>query len=41
MVTAMDDAIGNIINTLKQTGMYNETLIIFTSDVSTKTYCNL
>ncbi|KAJ8314188.1 hypothetical protein KUTeg_008749 [Tegillarca granosa] len=32
MVTAMDDAIGNVINTLKKTGMYNETLIIFTSD---------
>lgn len=34
MVTAMDDSIGDIINMLKQTGMYNETLIIFTADVS-------
>ncbi|KAJ8314190.1 hypothetical protein KUTeg_008751, partial [Tegillarca granosa] len=40
MVTAMDDAIGNVINTLKKTGMYNETLIIFTSDVSAKHYHN-
>ncbi|KAJ8314187.1 hypothetical protein KUTeg_008748 [Tegillarca granosa] len=32
MVTAMDDAIGDIINILKQTGMYNETLIVFTAD---------
>ncbi|XP_061179842.1 arylsulfatase B-like [Saccostrea echinata] len=32
MVTAMDEAIGNITNALKTKGMFNDTLIIFTSD---------
>ena len=34
MVTAMDEAIGNITETLKKKGIFNETLIIFTADVS-------
>lgn len=32
MVTAMDDAIGKIITALKQKGIYDDTLIIFTAD---------
>ncbi|XP_005099750.2 arylsulfatase B [Aplysia californica] len=32
MVTAVDDAIGRLITSLKQKGIYNNTLIIFTSD---------
>lgn len=34
MVTAMDSAIGNVVQALKKTDLYNDTLIIFTSDVS-------
>jgi len=34
MVTAMDEAIGNITKALKTKGMFNDTLIIFTADVS-------
>lgn len=32
MVTAMDDAIGKVIESLKRNGMFNNTLIIFTAD---------
>ncbi|MGV3509856.1 MAG: sulfatase [Sphingobacteriaceae bacterium] len=32
MVEALDQAVGKIVHTLKETGMYDETLIIFTSD---------
>jgi arylsulfatase A-like enzyme len=32
MVEAMDDAVGEIIKTLKEEGLYDHTLIIFTSD---------
>lgn len=32
MVEALDQAVGKIVNTLKETGVYEETLIIFTSD---------
>jgi arylsulfatase A-like enzyme len=32
MVEALDQAVGKIVNTLKETGAYEETLIIFTSD---------
>ena len=34
MVTAMDDAIGLIVNALKMKGIYDNSLIIFCSDVS-------
>ena len=34
MVTAMDDAIGIITQELKNLGMMENTIIIFTSDVS-------
>ena len=34
MVTAMDEAIGNVTETLKKKGIFNDTLIIFTADVS-------
>ena len=34
MVTALDDAIGNLTESLKQAGLFDNTLIIFTSDVS-------
>lgn len=33
MVTAMDEAIGNISLALKAAGMYDDTVIVFTSDV--------
>lgn len=32
MVTAMDDVIGNVTEALKSNGMYEDTLIVFTSD---------
>ena len=32
MVTALDDVVGNITKTLKDLGMYKNTIIIFTSD---------
>ncbi|KAL5014583.1 hypothetical protein ScPMuIL_008853 [Solemya velum] len=32
MVTAMDNAIGQVVDSLKREGLYNDTLIIFTSD---------
>lgn len=34
MLTAMDEAIGDLINYLKQLGAYENTVIIFSSDVS-------
>jgi len=34
MVTAMDDLIGNVTAALMDNGLYDETLIIFTADVS-------
>ncbi len=33
MVSALDDAVGKIVNALKQTGLYDNTLIVFTADV--------
>ena len=33
MATAMDSAIGQVVAALKDTGMYNDTVIVFTSDV--------
>ncbi|GFO42305.1 arylsulfatase b [Plakobranchus ocellatus] len=32
MVTALDDAVGHLVNSLKMKGMYNDTLIFFTAD---------
>ena len=32
MVTAMDDAVGNIIATLRDAGMYEDSVILFFSD---------
>ena len=34
MVTAMDEGIGRVIDTLENTGMMNNTLVVFMSDVS-------
>lgn len=34
MVSALDEAIGNITDQLRESGMYDDTLIVFTSDVS-------
>ena len=34
MATAMDSAIGQVVAALKDSGMYNDTIIVFTSDVS-------
>ena len=33
MVTAMDEGIGRVIDTLENTGMMNNTLVVFMSDV--------
>ena len=33
MVTAMDDAVGQVVKALKETGLYNDTFILFTADV--------
>ncbi len=33
MVSALDEAVGNVTRTLKETGLYNNTIIFFTADV--------
>ncbi len=33
MVTAMDQAIGDLVTHLKNNGLYDNTLIVFTTDV--------
>lgn len=33
MLVAMDEAIGSVITHLKQTGLYDDTVILFSSDV--------
>ena len=35
MITAMDDAIGDIIESLKATGRFDNTIFLFSSDVGT------
>ena len=34
MVTGMDNAIGDIVNTLKEKKLYDNSIILFSSDVS-------
>ena len=34
MVTGMDDAIGRVVRTLKEKGLYDNSIILFSSDVS-------
>ena len=34
MVSALDEAIGNITDQLRESGLYDDTLIVFTADVS-------
>lgn len=34
MVSALDDAVGNITKALQEHGLYNDTLFAFTTDVS-------
>ena len=43
MVTAMDDAVGRIVQALRRYRHYNDTLIVFTSDVRQllKDFCNI
>ena len=33
MVTALDEAIGNVVKALKDNNMYDDTIIVFTADV--------
>lgn len=33
-MSALDEAVGNITDQLRESGMYDNTLIVFTSDVS-------
>lgn len=35
LVSALDDVVGGTVKALKDTGMFDNTIIIFTSDVST------
>ena len=37
MITALDDAVGLVVDELKQKGLYDNTIIVFTSDVSDTT----
>ena len=34
MVTGMDKAIGEVVSTLKEKGLYDNSIILFSSDVS-------
>lgn len=38
MVSALDEAIGNITRQLQESGLYDETLIVFTADVSVSSW---
>ena len=35
MITALDDAVGEIVQNLKSKGLFDDTFFLFTSDVST------
>ncbi len=34
MVTAMDDVVGSLVETLQSTNLFEDTIIVFASDVS-------
>ena len=38
MVTALDEAVGNITKSLKNAGIFDDTIIIFTADVTSLLY---
>ena len=37
MVTAMDDAVGQVVESLKQNNLFDNTIIVFTADVRKST----
>ncbi len=37
----MDEAVGNVTRTLKEAGIYDDTVIVFASDVSRLLWCNM
>ena len=41
MVTALDDAVGKIVTSLKKNKMYKNTFIMFTADVSSYISINI
>ena len=40
MVSVLDEAFGNVTAALEEQGLMDNTLLIFTSDVSTSIYCD-
>ena len=40
MVTALDDAVGKVVTSLKKNKMYKNTFIVFTADVSMSSQMN-
>ena len=41
MVSALDDAVGMVVEELKRTGMFDNTIIVFTADVSIVKYSHV
>ncbi len=41
MVTALDDSVGSTVRKLKELGLYDNTIIIFSGDVITTRICSL
>lgn len=41
MVTAMDEAVGNITSVMKEVGIFDDTIIIFSADVGSAHVINL